>query len=112
MIVTIEADVGNKAPSLEAGIRALEAREPEAEALLVVRGLDPIRVFRAHEEQGAAGGLRVFVTIAITDIDRPLADIGVELDPDPAKRVRLELRSIALSVVLAVVGEEAKMLHV
>ncbi len=49
-VVAAEADVRHVPPRILARSRALQAREPEAEALLVVRGLDPSRVLRAHEE--------------------------------------------------------------
>ena len=101
---TAEAHAGNVPPPLPDGSRALQAREPEAEALLVVRRLDPGRVLRTHEEQGAAGGLRV------ADVDGLLADVRVELDAYPSHCVRLELGSVALRVVLAVVGEETELL--
>ncbi len=101
-----EVDVGHVLPSALVLSHALQAGEPEAEALLVVRGLDPGRVLRAHEEQGAAGGLRV------ADVDGLLADVRVELDADPAERVRLELGSVALHVALAVVGEETELLRI
>ena len=103
-IVAIEVDAGHALPSILAWSRALQAGKPEAEALLVIRSLDPLRVLRAHEEQGAAGGLRV------ADVDGLLADVRVELDANPAERVGLELGSVALRVVLAVVGEETKLL--
>lgn len=103
-IAAVEVDAGHALPSTLVRSRALQAGEPEAEALLVVRRLDPGRMLRAHEEQGAAGGLRV------ADVDGLLADVRVELDANPAERVGPELGSVALCVVLAVVGEEAELL--
>ncbi len=105
--VAVEVDVRHALPRIPARSRALQAREPEAEALLVVRGLDPSRVLRAHEEQGAAGrGLRV------ADVDGLLADVGVELDAPPRERPRLELRTVTLRVVRPLVREKAELARV
>ena len=106
-IVAVEVDVRHALPPPRTRSRALQAREPEAEALLVVRCLDPLRMLRAHKEQGTAGR-----GLGVADIDGLLADMRIELDAPPRERPRFEVGAVTLRIVGTVVGQESKLLHV
>lgn len=102
-IVTVEVHPGGVPQLLLTGDSVLETREPESEASLVVRGLDPGRMFCRHEEQGAAGG-----ELEVSNVDRLRVHVRVEFDTAPRERPGLEVRSVTILVVLAVIGEEAE----
>ena len=102
--VAIEEDARHGPPRALAQSYALQAREPETEALLVVRRLDPGRMLRAHEEQGTAGGIRT------TDIDELLTDVRVELDAPPRERPWIEVWAVTLRLVITLISKESKAL--
>ncbi len=84
-IALAEVDVRHALPRLEAGRRALEARDVPAEVLLVVDDLHPLRVLGGDEEERQAWrGLRV------TDVLRSLGHVDVQLDATPAEGHGLE----------------------